>query len=133
MAEKNKFSDIIKNMDPEEHKASIRRAEMNNASYTRKLDGKKKVREIAKVAKVLGIAEAFLSSGGTEENIAENSHTRSSDSRTFREGYRVPVPPHPRGFSVYDINEIDIANARDYYKGVDGKGDPKPHDCDHEH
>lgn len=43
--------------------------------------------------------------------------------QTFREGYK-------KTFNPYDY---DVASQLMYYKLVDGKGDPEPHDCHCDH
>lgn len=128
MAKKEDFSKIIANMDPEEHERTTAKAENKNPNNTRILNTKRRARGFGSILKRLGIGERWYSGSSTGES--SQSYRGSSTSREFRDGYRVPTPPTSRGFSPYDINEVDIANARDYYKGADGKGDS---DCGHEH
>ena len=49
---------------------------------------------------------------------------------SVRDTYRVDPPPPP---SIYNLDPVAWANVRGYLGQIDGKGDPEPHNCGHEH
>ena len=112
----------IKNMDPLEHAQTTQKAEEQNTNLTSRLDAKRNMKKIANVAKTVGIGKTFTSSSG---GVIQREPIHHSAPAGNAPTHHAPEAPSRRGFSVYNINEVDIANARDYYSSVDGKGDPE--------
>lgn len=72
--------------------------------------------------------------GIDEDSIGKGRKTGPvySERPSIRDTYRVDPPPPSHGRGYDPLNAVDRANVEAYLGAIDGRGDPKPCDCDHD-
>lgn len=81
---------------------------------------------------MFGLSIEELKNGSNNHNkhngYAGGYTSHSNGASAWRDSQRVGESP----FSSYGFNPIEAENLALYLKGIDGKGDPEPHSCDHD-